>query len=227
MNGTMTRKGRTPRQGRKHVPQRQCALTKAVLPVDQLVRFVLSPEQMVTPDLHHRLPGRGLWLRAERRYVEQATKKDCFARGFRKKVVASANLADTIYELSKNDAMQRLSLANKAGLVITGYEKLRDALARGRISWLLHAREAAAGGTRKLDAFFSMKQGDPQGQGAVPLSGGVLPALFTGAQLSLALGRENVIHVGLKAGGAVDRFVAALQRAVAFEPQKEDRPSPE
>ena len=196
---------------------RQCALTNEHLTTDELIRFVLSPDQVVTPDLRRKLPGRGLWLTADETSIAQAVKKKLFARGFRQQAVVPDNLVDMIKKLLRKDALLALSLANKAGLVISGYEKIKSALGKGDVEQLLHAAEASSGGSDKLDRLFSATHAKQAGSDDPNLVSGVLPRLFTGAELSLALGRSNVIHIGLKQGDMARRFHFALQKAAAFE----------
>ena len=225
----------------KQTPVRQCAISKLKLPVDELIRFVLSPEQIVTPDLRCKLPGRGLWLRADRATVLEAIKKKSFSRGFREKALASDDLVDMIEKLTRIDALHTLSLANKAGLVITGYEKIKRALAKGDVKWLLHAMEASRNGSDKLDRYFGPSREEiddedddndeddlaieeplePEREKGQNPTLGVLSALFTGDELSLALGRSNVIHIGLKRGEMARRFTYALQKSIAFDTREQ------
>lgn len=200
------------------------------------MRFALSPQKTVTPDLRCKLPGRGLWLKADRATIVEAIKKNSFARGFREKALVSDDLVDMIEKLTRIDALHTLSLANKAGHVITGYEKIKRALAKGNVKWLLHAMEASRNGSDKLDRYFGptrqerededdlastapRKTGDPIDHKNVP---GILSALFTGDELSLALGRPNVIHIGLKPGAMAKRFTFALQKCGAFNTRQQD-----
>ena len=178
---------------------------------------MLSPDHIVTPDLRCKLPGRGLWLCADRPTIEEAVKKKLFARGFRQKALANSDLADIIHKLSRNEALHILSLANKAGLVITGYEKIKRALAKGDVKWLLHAIEASHNGSDKLDRYFAPRDDEQmEAEDRQPIFA-VLASLFTGDELSLALGRSNVIHIGLKQGAMARRLPYALQRIAAFE----------
>ena len=200
------------------------------------MRFALSPQKTVTPDLRCKLPGRGLWLKADRATIVEAIKKNSFARGFREKALVSDDLVDMIEKLTRIDALHTLSLANKAGHVITGYEKIKRALAKGNVKWLLHAMEASRNGSDKLDRYFgpsreerededdlvskdTRETGDPIDHKNVP---GILSALFTGDELSLALGRSNVIHIGLKPGAMAKRFTFALQKCGAFNTRQQD-----
>lgn len=180
-------------------PVRQCALTRARLPARELIRFCLDPEGRVVPDLKNRLPGRGVWLTAMRTVVSEATKKGVFQRGFRSPVRADANLADTVDALLEKAALGRLSLANKAGLVAAGFTKVSEAIGRGQVVLLLHASDAAPAGREKLDS----KAGR---------SRTMIIDRFNSAQLSLALGRPNVIHAALSEGGACESFVRSAGR---------------
>lgn len=199
--------------------ERQCALRRETLPIERLVRFVLSPEGVVVPDIRCKLPGRGLWLTAQREAIAQAAKRNVFSRGFRTQASAPADLPELVAKLLRKDAANALSLANKAGLVITGYEKIKDAIGKGRVAWLLHARDAAASGRERLDRLMAATTADKDtGEQGSP----VLPVLFDAEELSLALGRVNVIHIGLKQGEAAQRFQLALSKAVAFGPIPQD-----
>lgn len=172
----------------------------------------------MTPDTRRKLPGRGLWLRARRAVVTEAMRRNIFAKGFRSPARAPADLADLVDSLLRRDAIDALSLANKAGLVLTGYEKIREAIAKGRVEWLLHALDAAASGCERLDrlAAYRTADGGTRNPGSEEPGLSSLPRMFTAAELSLALGRENVVHVGLKRGEAARRFRLALLKAVAY-----------
>ncbi|MCP4934926.1 MAG: DUF448 domain-containing protein [bacterium] len=220
----------------KPSPLRQCALTREKLPADELLRFSLSPQKIVTPDLRCKLPGRGLWLKADRSILVEAIKKNSFARGFREKALVSNDLVDMIEKLTRIDALHTLSLANKAGHVITGYEKIKRALAKGDVKWLLHAMEASRNGSDKLDRYFAPPREEPEDEDDLvsrdtretgnPIDqkniAAILGALFTGDELSLALGRHNVIHIGLKRGEMAKRFTFAHRKYSAFNTRQED-----
>src|SRR4051812_10512153 len=98
-----------------------CAVTRAVGPDSELIRFVAAPDGSVAPDLRARLPGRGIWIAADRRLVERAVSKNVFARGLKTPVTPSPNLADEVAERLKEAALGRLGLARKAGDVIVGF----------------------------------------------------------------------------------------------------------
>lgn len=183
-------------------PVRTCILKRERKDKPSLLRFVLSPENKVVPDIKERLPGRGAWVSAKKVAVEDAVKRRAFQRAFKKPVSAEPTLALQVEELLKRSAIDYLSIANKAGLVVTGFAKVEAAIQRGQIVILLHASSAAADGVAKLDGKFAKS-----GINHIPPKN-----YLTSPEISLAMGSVNVIHAGLKEGGAAFSFLRALER---------------
>ncbi|HMN73063.1 MAG TPA: RNA-binding protein [Rhodoblastus sp.] len=176
-------------------------------PPEDMIRFVLAPDGTATPDLKRRLPGRGVWTTASAEVVAQAIKRRAFDRGFRGKAVVPDDLPDRIDRLMEADCLQRLSLANKAGLVITGFAKVEAAIAAGEAIAILHATDGGQDGKRKI------------GQALRRRFGGEAPPeleCFGSAQLDLALGRTNVIHAALRAGPASAALLASMKRLLVY-----------
>lgn len=192
-------------------PERLCIVTGERLPASALVRFVLSPEGEVVPDLKHELPGRGVWVKARAETVAKAVADGRFARAFRTPCRADSALPQRIAALIRADARQYLALANKAGLVAAGFERTAEALDSGKARVLIEAADGSEEGHRKL------RSRRP--------SGCEIVAEFDSRELSLALGRANVIHAALAEGSLTDKFLAAAGLAEAFghEPQSTDR----
>jgi predicted RNA-binding protein YlxR (DUF448 family) len=182
--------------------ERTCALTREVKPVSELIRFVLGPDGAVVPDVKRKLPGRGLWIGGTRGAVEQAVKRNVFARGFKRDVRAAAELADTVDRLLEHAALDALAVVAKAGLVAPGFAKVGAALNKDEAIALIHASDAAAEGRRKLK---------------VPEDGPVVVIdVFSGARLDLALSRPNVVHAALLAGPGSETFLARVARLVRY-----------
>jgi predicted RNA-binding protein YlxR (DUF448 family) len=182
---------------------RACALTRARRPKDELIRFVLGPDGAVVPDLKEKLPGRGVWLTAAKDTVAEAAKRNVFARALKTSAKVPEGLAERVETLLAEAALSALALANKAGEAVFGNAKVEEAIAKGRVLALIHAREAAEDGCRKLDGKArGMRDGRP------------IPAIraFSVDELSLASGRTNVIHAALIQGGAARNVLAAASR---------------
>lgn len=197
-------KRRTQDEGEEG-PLRTCLVTREKGDKAGMIRFVLSPEGEVTADVRNRLPGRGVWIKASRSTISEAARRKVFDRGFRGSAKAATDLPDRVERLLEADALQMLGLANKAGIVVTGFGKVEDELASGSAAIVVHAADAAADGIRKL--------------GQAARRAGRLPAqvnLFESARLGLALGRPHVIHAALKTGAAGEAFLAKCRRLQAF-----------
>src|SRR6202040_2105614 len=103
---------------------RMCAVTRQVRPIDELIRFVVSPSGEVIPDLKRKLPGRGLWVSASHRAVAEAVKRNHFSRGFRRDVRAGPTLAEDTEALLVRSTIDALAIAAKAGQVVSGFSKI-------------------------------------------------------------------------------------------------------
>src|SRR5215468_7678062 len=134
----------------KSAPLRLCAVSREVKPVGELIRFVVSPQGEVVPDLKRRLPGRGLWLSASRQVVAEAVRRHQFARGFKRDVRVAATLAADTEHLLVRGVVEALAMAAKAGQVISGFAKvealLKPASGHSRLAALIHASDGAADG---------------------------------------------------------------------------------
>ena len=172
-----------------------------------LIRFVSGPDGAVVPDLARKLPGRGLWVAADRVSVETAAKKGLFARAAKAKVTAPPDLADQVEMLLKRRLLQGLGLARRAGELTSGFEKASAAIDAGRAAWLIEASDGAADGRRKL--WGKTRKRTPP----IPIFG-----LFSAEELGLALGAENVIHTAFLAGRAADRWAQDAYRLSGFCP---------
>ena len=186
--------------------ERLCALTRAVKPVDELIRFVVGPDGVV-PDLKRKLPGRGLWVSAERATLKDAIARNVFARGFKREVRVTPELLDQTEHLLVRSALDALAIAGKSGLVAAGFAKAEAALGRDRVVGLIHASDAGADGVAKLAG--ALRRRDDADRIAIIKA-------FTTAQLDLALGRSNVVHAALLAGSANDTFLARFARLERF-----------
>jgi predicted RNA-binding protein YlxR (DUF448 family) len=189
--------------------ERFCALTRALKPVGELVRFVVGPSGEVVPDVKRKLPGRGLWISGTRSAVAEAIKRNVFARGFKREVRIAGDLAAEVERLIERAALDALAIAGKAGLVLSGSAKVEAGLREGDVVALIHARDAAVDGTRKLDAALQRNIAS-NAREAVTID------LFSGGQLDLALNRPNVVHAALLAGPGSETFLARAKRLQSF-----------
>jgi uncharacterized protein len=191
--------------------QRMCVVTRSVRPIEELIRFVVSPSGEAMADLKRKLPGRGLWVSASHRAVAEAARRNLFGKGFKRKVLISPTLAQDTENLLVRGIVEALAMAAKAGQVVSGFTRVEAALAARQARALIHAADGAADGIRKLDAISRQSGGNTDEPHEFP----VIKAL-TSAQLDLALGRSNVIHAALLAGPGGNTFLSRCQNLVQY-----------
>jgi predicted RNA-binding protein YlxR (DUF448 family) len=196
---------------RNHIPERKCILSGRHDERGTLIRLALGPDGQVAPDVRARAPGRGAWIGVDRAALEQAQAKGklkgALVRAFKTAEISiPEDLGARIEAALRQNALDRLGLEARAGTLITGSDKIEIAARRGEVHLLLRAADAGEDGGRKLDQ--ALRVGE---SGAETL---VFPA--ERPILSLALGRQNVVHIALIDRAAAARVRHALERWRAF-----------
>jgi predicted RNA-binding protein YlxR (DUF448 family) len=191
--------------------ERRDLVSGEVTPEERLVRFVAGPDGVVVPDVARKLPGRGLWVAANRESVDQAAKKGGFSRAAKAKLTAPPDLADQVENLLKIRLLQGLGLARRAGDLILGFEKAAQSIEQGKTAWMVEAADGAQDGRRKL--LQSSRRAAEAGLRSPRLIG-----VFSSEELGLALGLGNVIHLAFLAGRGADRWTVDVERLSGFRP---------
>ena len=188
--------------------ERRCIVTGEILPDEGRVRFVADPEGRIVPDIEGKLPGRGMWVKAERAAVAKAVAKGLFARAAKAQVTADADLPDRVEMLLVRRMAGDLGLARKSSALVLGFDNVARSLGeRTPPAVLIEASDGAPDGRRKLRN--------------AAINQGVKARLvdcLTKGELALALGRENVIHAALKPGRLAERLILEAARLEGFRP---------
>ncbi|WP_454641562.1 RNA-binding protein [Bradyrhizobium liaoningense] len=197
---------------------RMCAVSREVRPIDELIRFVVSPQGGVVPDLKRKLPGRGMWITASRKVVAEAVRRHQFSKAFKRDLRIPQTLPTDIEALLVRSVTEALGIAAKAGQVVAGFGKVESALREGAVEVLIHASDGAADGIRKLDMLARQNAGNRGAEPQIP----VVTALKS-VELDLALTRSNVIHAALLAGPASRSFLSRSQMLVRYRMADDDK----
>jgi uncharacterized protein len=179
-------------------PQRTCIATGETGAADRMIRFVVGPEGDVVPDLARRLPGRGLWVKAERAAVERAMAKNLFARAARASVKPAADLAERVERLLLERALTDLSRARRAGRAVAGFVRVEQMVGQRRAGLLVVADEADGDGLGKLKA-----------------SGLPIARLGDAAALGGIFGREQAVYVAVARDDAGGAFIERIEAGAA------------
>jgi len=202
---------------RKADPERKCVLTGEIKRQEHLLRLVEGPEGTLFADVANKLPGRGVWVTAERHLIEAAIADKSFIRAVSrslKKGIKGSDIPDGLCDLVEmlvaKRVLDRLGLEKGAGRVITGSEKARAVLkdVRTPVAMVFQAGDASLDGRGKIASL-------------AKVTGVDVVDCFDRDELSLALGRENVVHAVLVAGGVMDRLEADLVRLAGFRKNPE------
>lgn len=170
---------------------RKCIATGDILPKAQLLRFVIGPDGDVVPDLLGKLPGRGIWVKADAAALKTAVSKKLFSRAAKAQVKVDSDLPERLERQLADRVGNLLALARKSGAAVAGYEKVKDWLAKEEAWVLLQASDGSERGKSKLSTPYK----------------GVFIGWLTADELGMAFGRESVIHAALSTGGLAKRVV--------------------
>ena len=191
----------------KHTPERTCVLTRRKATKDALIRLALGPDGTVAPDVRARAPGRGAWISVGRAELDEAVAngklKAALARAFKTGEVAiPPDLGERTEQALRQAALDRLGMEARAGNLLSGSERVEATARSGKVHLLLHAADAGEDGRKRLDQAWRAGGGGPQG------------VIFPEPRpiLSIALGRENMVHVALNEPAAAARVMDALSR---------------
>lgn len=202
---------RTNENGAGNNPERTCVLTRRKGTRDSLIRLALGPDGQVGPDVRAKAPGRGAWISVTRGELDEASAKGklkgALARAFKTSAVAIPDDLGARTEAAlRQAALDRLGMEARSGTLLNGSERVETAARTGKVHLLIHAADAGEDGRRKLDQAFRVGGGEGRGL--------IFPE--ERSILSMALGRENVVHIALTDPAAAARVSHALARWRAF-----------
>lgn len=209
-NDQLSEPDRAGRRG-QHVPERRCVITGEVSPAERLVRLALGPDGTIAPDVLGKAPGRGAWIGVTRATLEAAQAKGKLKGGLARalhegNITIPEDLGARIEAQLKRATLDRLGLESRSGTLISGNEKVEQAARKGQVRLLLHASDAGEDGRKKLAQAWRVGE-DDEGSGR---EGTILPV--DRQSLSMALGRENAVHLAVTDARAADRVLAHLGR---------------
>jgi predicted RNA-binding protein YlxR (DUF448 family) len=184
-------------------PERRCVVSGEVQPKFGMIRFVLGPEDMIYPDLAQKLPGRGIWVTADKEMIEKAAAKGLFARAAKTAVKIPEGLVDLVEAGQAIRVVELVSMVRKTGRAVIGFEKVKGWLSEGRAKVLLQASDGSERGKGKLWT--------PEG--------GRWFGCLTASELGLAFGRDHAIHGALAKGALTQRVIEEAAKLTGLRKQ--------
>ena len=185
-------------------PNRTCIVTGEEKTKEQLLRFTLTPDNQVVPDFNKKLPGKGFYITNSRTVLEQALNKNIYKK-LGKNVTVMPNLIEIVENVLKNRALEAINLAKKAGSLITGFEKVKENLQKGKVAFIIEASDAGDDGADKIRAAAKDTE---------------ILTLFSVEELDQALNKVNTVHSALLKGNMADMVRSQLHRWQDFNSKK-------
>ncbi len=181
--------------------QRKCIVSGQTLDKDALLRFTLTPDLQVIPDFKKRLPGKGVYVRNSRKALQTAVEKNLFAKALKQKAKVDETLTAQTEGLLRKHALEAVSLARKAGVLVTGMEKVSESLKKNKIAFILEANDAGEDGHRKI----LNAAGDIE-----------VFRLFSSEELDKALNKVSTVHAAFVKGQMAQNVRGTFKKLFDF-----------
>ena len=176
----------------KTSPLRKCIVSGLLFEKHKLIRFVVSPSKTVVPDINQKLPGRGVWIQAQRQTIDAALTGKCFQRAFYSNVKVEKNLIDIILQQIKKKLCDQISLARKAGKTVSGANQVKTALIKEEFGLLIQASD----GSKRETSRFSQSIDDKK-----------IINCLAGKELGTIFSRERVVHCVIFSSAFVENII--------------------
>ena len=190
--------------------ERKCVASGEVTDISEMVRFVLSPDSIVTPDILGKLPGRGVWVSADGWSLDKALKNKAFARGFKGKAIVPDDLAKQVETLLARRALGLLTMALRGGQIQMGFDQVRSAARADVLAWRIEASDGSEDGRGKIRVLSKAMSHELE----LPMA--PVAGCFTSEELGQAFGRETMVHASLKPGKLAKTFSGEMARLAGF-----------
>ncbi len=182
--------------------QKTCLVSRQAFPREEMLRFVVEEETATLYfDVSEKLPGRGLWIHADKGSLDQAVARKVFSKAARKQIQVPADFSEKIYDALKAHCLSLVGLARKSGVLTAGFENVKKALESKKVAL---AFEASDGSTRETSRLFR------------PEEESMICRIFSRAELSLITGQDAQTHVALFAGPLAERILKNIYKLKLF-----------
>lgn len=157
-----------------------------------MVRFVLDPEGVVTPDIQGKLPGRGVWVSSDRKSLEKVIALKSFARGFKGKAKIEGDLVDLTERLLARRVLGLITMARKAGVIALGNDQVQSMAREAAIAFRIEASDGSKDGRSKIRTLAKAMNREQD------LPDPIVIGCFTADEIGQALARESIVHAAIK-----------------------------
>lgn len=180
--------------------ERKCIVSGEVKEKIELLRFV-EVDGLVIPDFGKKLSGRGVYVTNSAAVLAKAVDKKMFSKAFKKKVVETEELLETVEKILKKKGLESINIARKGGVLVAGFEKVKEAIVKNKVAFLLEAKDAGEDGRKKMSGLAKNLK---------------IFSLYETEELDKALDKVNTVHIALMKSKLADAVYNDLQRLENF-----------
>ena len=190
--------------------ERKCVARNEVRDPQDMIRFVVGPENTVFPDVLGKLPGRGVWVSASRDDLATAIKNGGFKRGFKGNVTLPDDLAAQVEAGLRRHTLSLIGMAKKSGKLFIGFDQVMVAARSDALGWRIEASDGAEGSRGKIRTLAKAVAREVE----LPLPRVI--GCFASAELGAVVGREAIIHCAVPHGRIAKSLGVSAKRLSGF-----------
>jgi len=149
---------------------------------DDFIKICLSPDNKLIPDLCEKLPGKSVWLPADKAFIVDILKKEDLKTYFGVSKIFLPDLVSIIELVLRKKIMSSISMTKKSGVLAIGLDAIKTQLIQNRHCLIIVAMGAKSLGNK---SFFASENVS------------IFESLLEQKDLEKSTGKFNVKYVGV------------------------------
>ena len=149
---------------------------------DDFIKICLSPDNKLIPDLCDKLPGKSVWLPADKALIVDILREEDLKTYFGISKIHSPDLVSIVEMILRKKIMSSISMTKKSGVLAIGLDAIKTQLIQKRHCLIIVAR----GAKRLTDKSFFVSKNIS-----------VFESLLEQKDLEKSTGKINVKYVGI------------------------------
>jgi len=196
---------------RGHKPrERRCLASGDTRDPIDMVRYVLSPDGVVMPDIAGKLPGRGVWVSSDRKSLEKTIALKSFGRGFKTKSKVDGDLVTLTENLLARRVLGLITMARKAGVIAMGFDQVQSMAREAAIAFRIEAKDGSKDGRSKIRTLSKAMNREQD------LADPIVIGCFTAQDIGKALARDSIVHAAIKPSKLAKTLAIEVKRLSGF-----------
>ena len=117
-------------------------LNSSIINKDDFIKICLSPDNKLIPDLCDKLPGKSVWLPANKTFIVDILRKEDLKTYLGVSKIFSRDVVYIIEMILRNKILSSISMTKKSGVLAIGLDAIKTQLIQKRHCLIIVARGA-------------------------------------------------------------------------------------